>query len=387
MQENKRNVELAQYNTMLDFVSESQRAQPEFRQAHADLLRYRDETCKALREAEFRSQQLSILIFMNNWSILGVSATLDPHWYQSANVLSLDRYLISRTFGDHPVQDAGHFTDYLCKTIPPYLRESINLEDVPEHARDYKRCAKRAEILQKIFLLRKALLDSSDPLATRYGLYFSVFMITSILPRRTWDITWHPDRYNRGVMYWGPALHKSSKELFTFLDDTLTPPASDSDVWWTSPQPFFGAEAMYRELFSTYSSHSCEHREMDYDENDSVADYENYFLRDTNPNRCFHAHTVRLLRALYRHARKEVRVRTLLAAGQFLPVELTDLIVEHVLQVEGLADEDLIFDPERESLGGFLRPQYQCASMSWLPYDPNQRSNTAIRCDLSDYYH
>lgn len=176
----------------------------------------------------------------------------------------------------------------------------------------------------------------------------------------------------------------------------MTPPASDEDTWWTKPKEYFNAASLYRELLCAYKSHRC-HQYTEYTTHgwDASTDhgspfdteYDDFHLSDRGEGFCFHEHTVRLLRALYRHAHRETRERTLLAAGSRLPVELTDLILEHAYQAEGLGPEsDICYDPPKE--GDQCQPLRlregfsACYGYDTLPSLPGQRSfNTILFAD------
>lgn len=113
------------------------------------------------------------------------------------------------------------------------------------------------------------------------------------------------------------------------------------------------------------------------------SEYDDFHLSDPAEVFCFHEHTVRLLRALYRHAQREAAERTLLADGSHLPVELVDLLSEHTIQAEGLElEKDKCYDPpkEEESRGwALLRKSHICCDrFDNLSSHPEQRSLNTI---------
>lgn len=285
---------------------------------------------------------------------------------------------LSNMFEEFPIQDAVHFRTYISKIIPPSLRKAIE-------GSYFDRLAKREEQMAKVFKLRHVLCDSPDPRMFAQVVHFSVFMITSILPRGCWELMWNHDhvRCHAPTVRWGADLDQNCRNLFVFLDSVLTPPESKLNGWWKTPHKhFFDAPALCRELLSVYTSHTCgppcAARELDFGHQ-----YDQYYLSDHGKRRCFHGYTVRLLRALLRHAHKQMRERTLRATGSHLPTELTDLIFECALQLEGIPTDhdDILLEPitlaDEEVFDGSakrLRAPYVCRRMLFLPEDPDQRS-------------
>jgi hypothetical protein len=311
---------------------------------------------------------------------------------------ALDGNSIRLVFEKYPVQDSTNFKDYLCRIIPSFLH-GLNKDEIvpPEFDENpwFKAWKARTNIICKVFLLRQILLACQDPRTLRNGLFFSIFMITKVLPRKTWDMVFtgdlrrHNYRVPRDGLYWGRYTVGLAKELFTFLDTNLTPPESDEDEWWQKQHEFLDAAAMYRELFATYSSHDCSSP----DPEDPLNEHDEYHLSDLprfnsyNESKCFHSHTVRLLRALNRHAHRETHEKVLLASRSRLPVELTDMILPYAIEAEDLpTDEELIRHAfYRELMTEYrynhrieLKELYHCDHMSSLPFEHEQRSYNAI---------
>lgn len=388
---------VAECNRVLDFLQPSQLADLDVQRSHAAFLR--GEAARTIQQAEDQLSQLQATLHSTQYDMLAGAAAESIHWYQQADLLSLNYTLLSAVFDKYPIQDAADFNEYLCRVVPSSLKRPLDVGQVRGGKQRDRRCQLRAEALEKIFLFRRALLESPDPQALRYRVYFSVFMITSILPRSCWGEVWDPEvREEHGASrdrvqwYWQtPTLYQRCKDLFCYLDGILTPPESDQDDWWTLPrEEFLDAAAMYRRCFSEYSSHRCSYSEHAYGERDLSQDQERnaYYLWDDGDTRCFHQHIVRLLRALLRHARREIRQRTLIAAGARLPVELTDIASEYALQAEGIPSfEDILYRPTNiHGPTSTLRPEYQvCIWTSSLPWHCEQRSYTTIICDYKDW--
>lgn len=394
---------IAEYNSVLRFLQPSQLADPVVQRSNADLLQARAEAARTIQEVESRLWQLQDDLHVAQHRMMADAAARSAHWYQQADLLSLEYPVLSAVFQRSPIQDAADFTEYLCRVIPFILKQPIDVATLRARKRQARRCELRAEALGKVFMFRRALLTSSDPQALRHQVYFSVSMITSIIPRACWGEVWSPEEedefgnvtHRDQHLQWyqsAPALYNYCGEVFRYLDGVLTPPESDQDAWWTVPREFMDAAAMYRRCLSEYNSHDCPGRYDVYANGgrDVTIDEEHkaYYLSNGANVRCFHQHILRLIRALHRHARREIRQRTLIAAGTRLPVELTDVIFEYALQAESIPSfDDILINPT--SIHGptaDLRPDYHvCDWSSSLPWNCHQRSYNTIICDYDGW--
>lgn len=312
-------------------------------------------------------------------------------------VPALDICLVFEVFGKYPVQDAPHFKDYLCRIIPSHLLNPID----PEGLSSSKRRKARETLVEDILLLRYVLMNSPDPRAFGSGLSFTIFMISTVLPRGCWDLIWQHDKCRWDHLRWNMQLREYCQNLFFSLESDLTPPESVSDAWWELPQDeWFDAPALYRELLSAYTSHTCgrcNERNHEFDN-----EYAEYHLSDPGAGRCFHGYMIRLLRVLLRHSHRQIREKLLLVPGSILPfelrlpTELADIITEQAFQVESIPGDSEVMlksitnQQEREDFWAIdtrLKPQYRCPNMVALPTYYGQQSFNTLILPPDAFYH
>lgn len=131
--------------------------------------------------------------------------------------LNLD--IIFDVFWKNPIQDAAHFEKHLSKVFPMHLSQVVEGTQV-------ERRKIRATLFEKIFMLQKALRNSTDPQAMRYEVSLDWFMIATILPRGCWDRVGnsYPDGSHRDPLQWGLHLYQDCEHLFHYPDSILTQP-------------------------------------------------------------------------------------------------------------------------------------------------------------------
>ncbi|KAF7185952.1 hypothetical protein HII31_12825 [Pseudocercospora fuligena] len=268
----------------------------------------------------------------------------NSHWYENADLLSLEVEELDDIFDREEIVDAGHFSDYLLQLVSRHLQVERKYTD----AKGNRVWSLADYFLSSFQRLREALKDSSDPRARSHFFRFNAQLMGVVLPQ------------NR-------LLHEDIEVHFFNLISCIE---MRSELAQATPATYLDCAKARREIWKRYSKLDCK-----------LEPYEGYSDR-----KCFHQTTIGLLQDLQTRAQQEIRCKVILAVGTYLPAEIADVIVDSVLILEEVPVESSV--AEEPGTGTYLHsvlPNYDCGRVQYLSHRHRNFNLRKERKELEGY--